>query len=122
MLGAGASATGDGGVAALGTEAGGELTGVEAFGKGEGGALSGTGAGGGDEVTGGGDFGASTGGGEGEVVGVEGASGDLVGEEAGDWPPTPATTMQINVTVRRTLRSMFFLVFQSKERRKELRK
>lgn len=116
MLGAGASATGAGGVAA----SGGELTGAEAFGEGDGGELSGTGAGGGDEVTGAGDFGASTGEEEGEVVvGEGGASGDLVGEEVGDWPPTPATTMHINVNVKRTLRSMISFWIK---RRKEISK
>lgn len=65
------------------------------------------------EDAGGDDFGEATGAGDfglggamvGEVEGVV-TAGDVVGADAGDWPPTPATTMQINAKERMLLRSI----------------
>ena len=105
-----------GGVAGGGDAGGGELTGGGVAG---GGALTGGGvaAGGGDCVTGGGDVAAGVGGavvvvgggapdGGLDWVGGEGVLGVELGEVAGDWPPTPAITMQTNPTKNAALRSI----------------
>lgn len=76
-------------------------TGAKAGAAGFGGAETGVEAGGvavGD-ATGAGDFGL-VGVAAGEVAGAvaAGVAGLFVGAAEGDWPPTPATTMQINAT------------------------
>lgn len=86
---------------ATGTGAAGETAGVTV-------AAVGDEAGGDDfgEATGAGDFGlvgAATGAAEGVVT----VGGDVVGADDGDWPPTPAKTMQINASERTFLQSIF---------------
>jgi len=125
--GAGGELTGTGAGGELtGTGAGGELTGVAAGGDAAGGLVAGAGAAtvGGDaagvdagvaalgDAAGGEDLGEATGAGdlvvEGAAAGVEAAGvvGVLDGADAGDWPPTPAITMQMKAREKRPLRSI----------------
>lgn len=112
------------GAGAGGDLAGGELTGTAAGG----GEATGTAAGGGEltGVTGVVVAGAGAVAVEGDAAGVvaaglgeatgatgvetgvvaDGVAGDVVGAAVGDWPPTPATTMQINASENTPLRSI----------------
>lgn len=126
---AGGELTGTGAGGELtGTGAGGELTGVAAGGDDAGGFVAGAGsatldgdtagdvAALGDEA-GGADLGEATGAGlegvpaAGDEAGVvtAGVAGEVVGAADGDWPPTPATTMQINARESTLLRSIFVI-------------